>query len=988
MEKYVKNYYEESKQVKSEGILKKDKKEGVWKWYYPDGKLKIEGVYGEDQGNGHFYFYDEEGEETCNGIYKNDEREDKWVWSDKGVVTHIINYQNGKKHGVEQKYSGDGTQLLYEKNWKNEKLHGNLERYDEDGSPLEKATYVDDFLDQEHIQWENGKQKKKKYDRGVPILTEKRWLSLARQIGKKDESYQQMNIIEKAVGWHGSSARAICYMIREGFLDLNEVFMILPEIQDDHDYFSIEDFIRILKSLTLKKKQLKRVSLLFGFWPRGLDKMCMERYAQYPEVFEANFEDFSPNVKLGIIAVKIRFGTAVKEDLKKDMAADIAYRHVNNYGFNAIYWQKEGKVFELDLETDLSESKNNEEAFYEMIETFTTKEEWKQALLQTVLNMERDNLNAFLAGDAIKIASTTQFTKIFEFFPNSSFKEMYWALIDLREDTVEDLEMMAKALKEEYYIGPKSETLITVAILRRKADGLDIPNWYDEYIEFISFYKYIYFEGIEFAGIEYVEEALGYLPENRLEPLFRKQLKQGEWIRVFPLLHLLTNKDIWDEAINLLLTKEKYDHTKFIISCGLGRMKQKGMNWLVEKIDACKKEELRELLVLAIISCMANMVDDGELWEEKYDQFLQLYDGEKQSDYSEASPFFKKALNALPESRKNEVLLSVIHTNSSKPAFLRVFDLFEENIPSHIVEKALDVIVLQPVEDIDYSNWLEEALRGSLKERAEQFARYALSKGAKGNVLDWIRRGIGNNEMAALQAEIGTGNDSTVEVAKKKTKVELLQTKIQKYLEANPSKQTTTIYWLQKNKEETEEAQNYNRIAGPAFGVDAKSIPMYDEEYMDHILSLDLRSMPLLAASFPEDVKVISLYVANPDVNSAYTVDTNETRILELREEDLKKGVFEAEEYEPYDAVVTMHIVELKVPTAIFAADVTNEDIRGIKNDLFNAPGYVLGEPIWIQEEVYCDYFIMQFSEGLVDINLGDSGTMYVFKDTAFWQCY
>lgn len=30
----------------------------------------------------------------------------------------------------------------------------------------------------------------------------------------------------------------------------------------------------------------------------------------------------------------------------------------------------------------------------------------------------------------------------------------------------------------------------------------------------------------------------------------------------------------------------------------------------------------------------------------------------------------------------------------------------------------------------------------------------------------------------------------------------------------------------------------------------------------------------------------------------------------------------------------------------------------------------------------------MQFDEGFVDVNLGDMGVMYVFEDSAFWQCH
>lgn len=32
--------------------------------------------------------------------------------------------------------------------------------------------------------------------------------------------------------------------------------------------------------------------------------------------------------------------------------------------------------------------------------------------------------------------------------------------------------------------------------------------------------------------------------------------------------------------------------------------------------------------------------------------------------------------------------------------------------------------------------------------------------------------------------------------------------------------------------------------------------------------------------------------------------------------------------------------------------------------------------------------FILQFAEEVVDVNLGDAGTMYVYADTAYWSCH
>lgn len=56
-------------------------------------------------------------------------------------------------------------------------------------------------------------------------------------------------------------------------------------------------------------------------------------------------------------------------------------------------------------------------------------------------------------------------------------------------------------------------------------------------------------------------------------------------------------------------------------------------------------------------------------------------------------------------------------------------------------------------------------------------------------------------------------------------------------------------------------------------------------------------------------------------------------------------------------------------------------------SSLFLASAYVLGEPLWVQEDQGGDNFLLQFDSSFVDVNLGDSGVISMFKNDAFWQC-
>ena len=62
--------------------------------------------------------------------------------------------------------------------------------------------------------------------------------------------------------------------------------------------------------------------------------------------------------------------------------------------------------------------------------------------------------------------------------------------------------------------------------------------------------------------------------------------------------------------------------------------------------------------------------------------------------------------------------------------------------------------------------------------------------------------------------------------------------------------------------------------------------------------------------------------------------------------------------------------------------------LKELRSAIYNLPGRVGGEPLWLQSEEDGGSFLFQFDEALVPMNLGDCGIMYVFDDTAYWQCH
>lgn len=166
-----------------------------------------------------------------------------------------------------------------------------------------------------------------------------------------------------------------------------------------------------------------------------------------------------------------------------------------------------------------------------------------------------------------------------------------------------------------------------------------------------------------------------------------------------------------------------------------------------------------------------------------------------------------------------------------------------------------------------------------------------------------------------------------------------------------------------------------------------------------HVLTLDLdeagperpRSGAFASA------RALALFVENPSSNEAYAPGNEHAVVLALTDDELADGVPEVEgwadweessDVEPDDKGRTLEVVPIQVP--IGGGDRIPEATRTeLARLAANLPGRVGGHPLWIQsEERGAGEFVLQCDERLASINLGDMGRLYVFTDTAFWQCY
>ena len=211
------------------------------------------------------------------------------------------------------------------------------------------------------------------------------------------------------------------------------------------------------------------------------------------------------------------------------------------------------------------------------------------------------------------------------------------------------------------------------------------------------------------------------------------------------------------------------------------------------------------------------------------------------------------------------------------------------------------------------------------------------------------------------------------------------------------TEEEVTIYLLERTGERPG-PETVNRTHGMPIGVSKERWPRFDGKPMEHAITLDLESVPAIRDRVPAGTRAVALFVSDLMMNEAFGPDTPDTAVLFLTQAEVDRGVgeppegLEATDLDDLDedeGPSTFRCHELTVPVEVFAGDELldrdeDDPVVQLSYEIGNCVG---GKPQWIQGEDHDGVLLFQFDEDIVEMNLGDAGLMYVFADTAFWQC-
>jgi antitoxin component YwqK of YwqJK toxin-antitoxin module len=135
-------------QVVEEGFYLTNKKVGVWKKFYPNGKIKSELTFANNAPNGPAKFYYESGRLQEEGTWK----DRKWVgnyhyYHENGVLFYDWEFNGeGKREGPQKYYFANGNPM-YEGDWRDGKEAGLLKEFYENGSIKAEKYFSEGKLD-------------------------------------------------------------------------------------------------------------------------------------------------------------------------------------------------------------------------------------------------------------------------------------------------------------------------------------------------------------------------------------------------------------------------------------------------------------------------------------------------------------------------------------------------------------------------------------------------------------------------------------------------------------------------------------------------------------------------------------------------------------------------------------------------------------------------------------------------------------------------
>lgn len=793
-----------------------------------------------------------------------------------------------------------------------------------------------------------------------PGIAEDALQALAQKIDKAKDSYRVSDMILKVNGDEWGQRHALAWhLVACGAIHPETNPSVLDFLSDDFETPAPNVLVDLLVRLpdASSKRFFQNTSMLMDGYSLNINNLLFTAYQRDPELVRSRENDFNKCLRLGFAFVRRRLGETISPEESAAILQQLAQHQTKGYGLtsnNEMPVMENGVLVKPRL-ADLASVKK-------LALLFGSEQEWNASFLAGALeghwNYPKEVREAFFMATTAQLAQLINRSSI-------DTGETLRTLCDAfpkREDDPTTLLEAALTLEA----GQMREMLLMGVIYRAAKSKLPIPEKLDEVLTCENLDTT--YEGVRPVCIEWFK----LFPRDRALALARKLLaEEYRYSRAVAILAAHFDEDILRAAL------EKDVGKNYIGQETLGALGASILPFLAQAHDREQGDGQRPKH-RAMLMAMGKAGETGPL-DAQWDRFIDFdHEGGKPIEYYSSSDSKPRehALRGVPEPRRSALLMERLGMTAHPHRILQMAHLAED---PHVVEMAIRRII--------ESRRVESGFRECIERLGER-------------ALDALCNNIGLSQgdgrfIESLKNQLSYVMGQRIDEAIKKAGVvvETPKDALIRMANAVPGEKTR-VYVLQVEREGYDHKPGtLARSGGRAPGIADKDIPKDKSgEPLTHLFTLDLDEIPELRAKY-SGARVLAAFCPEPNsgerTDEFELVPVSREAVAALPHDGAGADSENDDDDDSEDAGRPIAIVPLDVSLDVFNRASSDGTAKEIRKMIFNASGHVLGIPFWIQDDDEGgDDFIMQVNESLCNINLGDSGSLYVFGWGTVFQCY
>jgi hypothetical protein len=677
---------------------------------------------------------------------------------------------------------------------------------------------------------------------------------------------------------------------------------------------------------------------------------------------------------------------------------ELAKKHVDGYGLGQrVLWpDKDGRVVEQTVFRDYKYTEAP--LFGDLLALFGTEETWIEALAERARAQKDTRLSFRLLRPLLERATPEDLIGYLNVIglDNDTQDLIGAALTEWRKLDADTLVKIALGVTDT---GLRKWPAVSEAILALAAEGRKAPpelvdalpladespsytsSWYSDPVRDLPddlkksppmvFARFPIVPGCAVPRVRRLREALATLPKDVLTRKLDAQLQMEYGKRVAnQFLYLVDDPELWARAFKAT-EGEQYGHTDASVY-GLGDIGERGIPLILALQKKVKGKDWKEGIVKALLVALARTITEKGTFAPALDKHVSFSGIGKDYEYRTYEPFLHRIIHLLPAERAEPLLLEGLASKH----FSRAFRMIGSHPTPRVLEAAFTELLARE-STFKSEDQTAVGLGIASLPQPKAWVKWILQSGGGGGMKDAFREAIGHAGIGEVEKELAAAG---VEKLAEIDQVEKVRQRA-----AKDGGGSERIYLFRKLPGDGH-GKDLNRIGGAAPGVDAARWPKLGEDAMTHLFTMDLDTMPELRARVScEDggkPRAVSVFCMSPDDNEAYEAGTDETCVLVSSEAQVAASA------EPPAEVQMLDPSQFEAIPVNVSPHVWRSRSGDLCSEIYRCSGRALGEPIWLQSPEHVGSLLCQFDDGFVSMNLGDTGVMYVFSDTAFWQCH